>query len=94
MSTERERSAFALSYVCRAVFFCMAVLSSAPVFAYIGPGAGLSIVGSIVAVLAAIVVAIFGFVWFPIRRLLKRRKAKIKDGRVENARQEKAGPAH
>ena len=42
--------------------------------AYIGPGAGLSVVGSALALLGAILLAIFGFVFYPIRRLLRRRK--------------------
>ena len=48
-----------------------------PTLAYIGPGAGISIVGSIVGVLATIFFAIVGFIWYPIRRLLKKRKAKL-----------------
>lgn len=43
-------------------------------YAYVGPGAGLSIIGSLLAFLAAIVIGIFGFIWFPIRRLLRKRK--------------------
>ena len=46
----------------------------ATAFAYVGPGAGLSIIGSLLAFLAAIVVGIFGFLWFPIRRFLRKRK--------------------
>ena len=46
----------------------------ATAFAYVGPGAGLSIIGSLLAFLAAIVVGIFGFLWFPIRRLIRKRK--------------------
>lgn len=42
--------------------------------AYVGPGAGLSIIGSLLAFFAAIIIGIFGFLWFPIRRLLRRRK--------------------
>jgi len=43
---------------------------------YIGPGAGLSAVGAFLAVIAAVFVALFGFVWYPVKRLLrKRRKA-------------------
>lgn len=45
--------------------------------AYIGPGAGLSVIGSLLAFFAAIIVAILGFLFFPIRRLLRRRKQKI-----------------
>ena len=44
--------------------------------AYIGPGAGLSAFGSLFALLAAIIIAGFGFFWFPIKRLFKRLKQK------------------
>lgn len=41
---------------------------------YLGPGGGISTIGSMLALLAAIVVALFGFVWFPLKRLLRSRK--------------------
>jgi hypothetical protein len=50
----------------------MAVLSPSFAFAYVGPGAGLSALGSLVSLLAAAGLAIVGFVWYPIRRLLRR----------------------
>lgn len=37
--------------------------------AYIGPGTGLSVIGAVLAVAAGIAVAIFGFFWYPIKRL-------------------------
>ena len=37
--------------------------------AYIGPGAGISAIGALIAFLAAIVFAIVGFVWYPVKRL-------------------------
>ena len=43
-------------------------------FAYIGPGAGLSAIGALLALIAAIVVAIIGFVWFPVKRMLRQRR--------------------
>jgi uncharacterized membrane protein YccC len=46
--------------------------------AYIGPGAGLSAFGALLALVVTVIVAIFGFVWYPIKRLtrsLKRRRA-------------------
>lgn len=46
------------------------------VHAYVGPGAGLSAIGSFLALLAAILIAIVGFLWFPIKRLLRKRKNK------------------
>jgi len=37
--------------------------------AYIGPGAGVSAIGALVAFLAAIFFAVVGFVWYPVKRL-------------------------
>ena len=39
--------------------------------AYVGPGSALSAVGAIVALIAGILFAIFGFVWYPIKRILR-----------------------
>ena len=39
-----------------------------------GPGTGLSALGSLLALIAAIVVAIVGFVWFPLKRIMRKRK--------------------
>ena len=41
------------------------------VIAYVGPGAGLSAIGAFLAILAGIVVAIVGFLWYPIKRLIR-----------------------
>lgn len=42
--------------------------------AYIGPGAGLGAIGTVLAFFGAILLAIVGFVWYPIKRLLKKKK--------------------
>ena len=42
--------------------------------AYIGPGAGLGLLVSLLGLLAAIATALFTVVWWPIRKMLKRRK--------------------
>ena len=47
-------------------------------YAYIGPGAGLSAIGAFLALIAAVAVAIFGFVWYPLKRLARRRKQMAK----------------
>jgi hypothetical protein len=41
--------------------------------AYIGPGAGLTAIGSFIALVFALLVAIVGFVWYPTKRILKKR---------------------
>ena len=39
-------------------------------FAYIGPGAGISVIGTAIAFLGAIFVALLGFVWYPLMRVI------------------------
>lgn len=43
--------------------------------AYVGPGAGLSAIGSVLAFIGACLLVIVGFVWYPIKRLLGKNKA-------------------
>lgn len=40
--------------------------------AYGGPGSVISGIGTLLAALAAILAAIFGFVWFPLKRLIQK----------------------
>ena len=51
--------------------------------AYIGPGAGLSAIGALLAVLAGCVLAVFGFVWYPVKRLLRSRRRTGPDPRIQ-----------
>lgn len=44
-------------------------------FAYIGPGAGISVLGSLLGILATIVLAIGAILMWPLRKMMKRRKA-------------------
>jgi flagellar biogenesis protein FliO len=43
--------------------------------AYIGPGAGLAAIAIFFAVLAAVLVAFIGFLWYPLRRLIRKIRA-------------------
>lgn len=55
--------------------FVMAALLPGQAWAYVGPGAGLTALGSLLALLAAVALAVIGFVWYPVKRLMRRRKA-------------------
>jgi len=44
-----------------------------PAQAYIGPGAGITAIGTVIALIGAILLAIIGFLWYPIKRLLRKR---------------------
>ena len=50
------------------------VADMSPAQAYIGPGAGLGAIGTVLALFGAILLAIVGFIWYPVKRMLKKRK--------------------
>jgi hypothetical protein len=45
-------------------------------FAYVGPGAGITAIGSVLALLMGIVLAIVGFIWYPLKRFIRSRTGK------------------
>ncbi len=45
-----------------------------PMLAYIGPGGAFGAIGSAIALIGAIILALVGFVWYPLKRFLRGRK--------------------
>ena len=68
--------------------FFLVISAATPAAAYIGPGAGLGAIGTVIAVIGAILLMIVGFVWYPVKRLLKRGK-KVENAVDEVAKDEK-----
>ena len=56
------------------LMFLVAWVTLGVAHAYIGPGAGISAIGSLLALLAAVLLAIVGFVWYPLKRIMKNRR--------------------
>jgi hypothetical protein len=56
------------------------------VHAYVGPGLGLGVIGAVIGGIIAILLAIVGVVWYPVKRVL--RKKKRSEAIREKARQE------
>ena len=54
-----------------AIIILLAVSPAA--MAYIGPGAGISVLGSLLGILGTIVVAIGAIIFWPVRKFLKRK---------------------
>jgi hypothetical protein len=64
----------------------LAVVIVGPAAAYVGPGAGLTAIGAILAVIATLFLALVGFVWYPVKRLLRKpSSAGRSDGRRPSA---------
>jgi hypothetical protein len=55
--------------------FLWTLLAFAPglLHAYVGPGVGLSAIGTVLAFIGAVVLLIAGFLWYPVKRLLRRK---------------------
>ena len=53
------------------IIFCLITSSS---FAYLGPGVGGGVIAATIGIIVAIFAALFGLIWFPVKRLLKKRK--------------------
>ena len=54
-------------------------LTAVPAQAYIGPGAGISAIGTFLAVVGSVVLLIVGFLWYPVKRLIKGKKKPVED---------------
>jgi len=52
----------------------MTLLIAPPAIAYVGPGAGLLAIAAFIALSIAVLAALLGFLWFPLKRLLRKRK--------------------
>lgn len=62
------------------------IIIAGPAQAYIGPGAGAGAIAVVLGVLGAIAMAFFAILWYPIKRMMKKRKA------AKTARTEAEGP--
>ncbi len=62
--TNPERNAVILA--------ALAALTPEIAQAYVGPGAGLTAIGTVLALIAAVALAVVGFVWYPVKRMLRR----------------------
>jgi len=67
--------------------FLLVIFVQQPAMAYVGPGTGIAALGAMLAIIAGVIVALFGFLWFPIKRIMNQRKAASRD--VQEREEEK-----
>lgn len=51
------------------------LLFTQPALAYVGPGLGLATIGAILGAVGAILLAIVGVFWYPVRSMIRKRRA-------------------
>ena len=71
----------------KSVLFLSLFLISFPSYAYVGPGMGGGVIAAIIGFFAAILLGLWGILYYPIKRALKNRKDKemsLKDSNDES----------
>lgn len=53
----------------------LVILVQQPAMAYVGPGTGIAALGALIAIIVGVIAALFGFLWYPMKRIMKKRKA-------------------
>ena len=49
-------------------------LADTPAFSYIGPGMVGGFIATIIGIFVALIAAFFGLIWFPIKKILKKKE--------------------
>ena len=62
------------SLISIAICVLMLVIFVQPAMAYVGPGTGIAALGALLAIIVGVVAALFGFLWYPMKRVMKKRK--------------------
>jgi predicted RND superfamily exporter protein len=65
-----------MNVISKSIFFLSLSLISLPSYAYLGPGMGGGVIAAILGFFAAILLGLWGILYYPIKRALKNRKAK------------------
>lgn len=66
----------------------LALLLAVPAQAYIGPGLGAGTVGVILGLVGSVLIAVFAFFWYPIKRTVKKWTASGEDAAEEEGEPE------
>ena len=58
------------------MIYAFALMFPASAQAYMGPTLGFGVVGTVIAVVAVLLLSLFAFVWVPVRRMFKKTRQK------------------
>lgn len=67
----------------RALLGLLILLCPLAAYAYIGPGLGLGTIGVVLGVLGSIILAFFAILWYPLKRLFRRKKSNNEESKGE-----------
>ena len=58
----------------------VSLLCTSSAFAYVGPGVGLGVIGTLFGIFAAVALALFGLFWYPIKRAFSKKSSPTSEG--------------
>lgn len=58
----------------RSIVLVVLMFAATNAHAYVGPGLGLGAIGALLGIIMAIALAVAGFIWYPVKRLLRKKK--------------------
>ena len=61
------------------------VIFEVPSYSYLGPGLGGGVIAATLGIIVAIFAAIFGIIWFPLKRYLNKKKEKKESASKEKS---------
>ena len=61
------------------IFFIILLFNTTSSYAYLGPGMGGGIIAATIGVIIAFLLAVFGILWFPLKRFMKKKNKKISE---------------
>lgn len=67
------------------ILAAMLLFAAFPAHAYIGPGVGAGTIAVVLGILAAIVMAFFAVLWYPVKRILKKHRASRQQAGAANS---------
>ena len=68
--------------ICRALAGLLLCITPAIASAYVGPGAGITAIGSVLALLVGVLLAVVGFIWYPLKRFMRSRSGKADNDNI------------
>ena len=94
-SSSPHRKNLSMVLVCRICFaMCLGLGLAMPAAAYVGPGLGAGTLGVILGLVGSILLALFAFFWYPIKRILfGSKRSEEDDSNVEKSTVEGDVPA-
>jgi hypothetical protein len=81
-----------MKFTSSVIFLFLGLTVPATAFAYVGPGAGLSLLGALWAFIVALGMALAFIIAWPVRNMLRKRRAQLSQAREEEPSERVASP--